>query len=132
MLISATIKNNVSQNGATVSTEGVQKSIGMPLKPGGGAAVNGGELLFLSMAICFCNDVYREAAKQNIKIQSVDVTVQGEFGKEGEPASNIVYETKIIAPEHSAEEITALIKYVDGIAEVHNTVRKGVAVSIKT
>lgn len=92
--------------------------------------MNGGELLFLSLAACFCNDVYREAAKRNMKIRSVEVTVQGEFGKEGEPASNVVYRTKIEAPQHAEEEIAALVKYVDEGTEVHNTVRKEITVSI--
>ena len=53
---------------------------------GFGLAVNGGELLFLSIATCFCNDLYREAAKRDQKIDSMEVTVSGTFGKEGEPA----------------------------------------------
>ena len=44
----------------------------------------------------------------------------GEFGGEGEPGFNIKYEAKIdsVAKE---EEIRDLIRYVDKIAEVHNT-----------
>ena len=132
MHIQASIKSSVGQNDATVSTEGVQKSIALPSKTqGGGSAINGGELLFLSLAVCFCNDVYREAAKRNLKIQSVNVSVQGDFGNEGEPASNIRYRPTIDAPGHSADEIEALIKYVDEIAEVHNTLRKSIPVSLQ-
>jgi hypothetical protein len=33
---------------------------------GGGSSANGGELLCLALATCYCNDVYREAKKRGI------------------------------------------------------------------
>ncbi|HWJ27649.1 MAG TPA: OsmC family protein, partial [Flavisolibacter sp.] len=66
-----------------------------------------------------------------MKINSVEVTVSGEFGKEGEPGSNIVYEVKVAAPEHTQQEIAGLIQYVDQVAEVHNTLRQGASVTLK-
>jgi organic hydroperoxide reductase OsmC/OhrA len=133
MIISATIKNQFQFNDITVSTEGHQKKINIPAKEEGvGSAVNGGELLFLSLATCFCNDVYREANKRKLNITSVEVIVSGEFGKEGEPGSNIVYNVSVQSPTLSQKEITELISQVDKIAEVHNTLRKGVAVTLKT
>jgi uncharacterized OsmC-like protein len=59
--------------------------------------VNGGELLFLALATCHCNDIYREAAKRGIQIDEVDVTVEGEFGAEGECAKQIVYRPRVKA-----------------------------------
>lgn len=58
------------------------------------------------------------------------VTVSGECGKEGEPASNINYKANVQsdAPQY---EISALINHVDKIAEIHNTLRKGVTVSLQ-
>jgi uncharacterized OsmC-like protein len=35
--------------------------------------------LFLALATCYCNDIYREAAKRNIKVDSVEVEVEGTF-----------------------------------------------------
>jgi uncharacterized OsmC-like protein len=29
--------------------------------------------LFLALASCYCNDIYREAAKRNIKVERVEV-----------------------------------------------------------
>ena len=87
--------------------------------------------MFLSLATCFCNDTYREAARRNVKILSVEVTVTGEFGKEGEPASNIAYEVKIEAPGTSSEDIADLIRRVDSVAEIHNTLRQGIPVTLK-
>lgn len=132
MKIQATIENRGQNQEVLVSTEGAEKTLSVPVKATGkGSAVNGGELLFLSLATCFCNDVYREAAKRSMQIESVAVTVRGEFGSEGQPAANIVYETKIEAPAHTAEELSALIKFVDEVAEVHNTLRQGVSVKLK-
>jgi uncharacterized OsmC-like protein len=130
--ISASVKSNNQQHDVTVATNNHHKKINIPAKAEGfGSSINGGELLFLSLATCFCNDVYREAAKRNINIRSVDINVTGEFGKEGEPASNIVYDVNIQS-RSSKEEIKQLINDVDKIAEVHNTLRKGVTVTLKT
>lgn len=131
MTITATITNSLQQNDATVETNGNKKEIFIPAKPDGqGFSVNGGELLFLSLATCFCNDLYREAARRKIVIQSVRVTVSGEFGGEGEPASNIVYRADIRS-DSPQSEITALVRHVDQVAEIHNTVRKGVKVALQ-
>jgi organic hydroperoxide reductase OsmC/OhrA len=132
MLITATIKNNRRHNELTVSTNNNEKSLNIPGKiEGRGSSVNGGELLFLSLATCFCNDVYREASKRQMEIDSVEVFVSGTFGKEGEPASNISYHVNIEAPNHSSQEIADLISYVDNIAEIHNTLRNGINVVLK-
>ena len=132
MIITATIKNDCQKNIITVATENVEKKIDIPTKATGpGSLVNGGELLFLALATCFCNDVYREAAKRNMKVESVEVIVSGEFGKEGEPGSNIKYDVKLMASEHTKEEIAELILYVDKVAEVHNTLRQGAGVTLK-
>ncbi len=133
MLIAATITNNAQENIVTVATDGNAKDLTIPSKTTGrGSSVNGGELLFLSLAVCFCNDIYREAAKRSMHINSVDVTVTGQFGKEGEPASHIVYKAHIKAPGHSQEEINKLIHDVDSIAEIHKTLRQGIAVTLES
>ena len=131
MQISATISNSLSQNEITVTTNDSKNDIHIPSKSTGkGSSVNGGELLFLSLATCFCNDIYREAGKRNIDIESVEVTVSGEFGKEGEPAISISYKTNIKsnAPKN---EISDLIRHVDQIAEIHNTLRRGIDVTLQ-
>jgi uncharacterized OsmC-like protein len=130
MLISATIHNNGQQNDALVQTEGNQKTMHLPVKLNGlGSAVNGGELLFLALATCYCNDIYREAPRRNITIRSIEVTVSGEFGTEGDAGSNIRYEA-VIDADCSEEKLQQLMDDVDRIAEVHNTLRKGTAVTL--
>ena len=132
MKISATLRNQYNENDIQVSTENNVKKISIPGKPGGlGSSVNGGELLFLSLATCFCNDIYREAAKRHLTIELVEVTVSGEFGAEGEAAAYIEYETNIQAKDCSEEELKELIEYTDRVAEIHNTLRKGIEVNLK-
>jgi uncharacterized OsmC-like protein len=132
MKISATITNDQQKHDVSVSTEGNVKSIAIPSKAQGrGSSINGGELLFAAIATCFCNDIYREAARRKMNIQSVQVSVDGKFGKEGEPGSDITYNTMIIAPAHTQNEIDELIAYVDNVAEIHNTLRRGATVTLK-
>ena len=130
MTISASIKNGWQQQHITVQTEGREKTISIPAKTEGkGSAVNGGELLFLALATCYCNDIYREAPRRNITVHSVAVTVTGTFGGEGEPGSNIRYEA-VIDADCSDKELQQLLDDVDRIAEVHNTLRQGTAVTL--
>jgi uncharacterized OsmC-like protein len=130
MHISASILNFDQQNEVKVTTNGTSKHLTIPPKSEGkGSSANGGELLFLALATCFCNDIYREAAKRQLEIKSVEVIVSGEFGGEGEAGFNIYYETKVDS-DATDEEISDLIAYVDKVAEVHNTLRVGTPVTL--
>jgi len=60
----------------------------------GGA--NGGELLCLAMATCYCNDIYREAATRAIEVIGVEVEAKAEFGAEGAPASRLSYRVRLM------------------------------------
>lgn len=131
MHISASVRNTAQQHEVQVTTNHISKQVAIPAKTEGmGSLVNGGELLFLALATCFCNDIYREAAKRKLNIHSVDVVVSGEFGAEGEPGRNIQYEVNVDA-DAEQEVIRELIAYVDKVAEVHNTLRLGTAVTLK-
>jgi uncharacterized OsmC-like protein len=92
MNISATINSSYNQHQIAVQTNGDSKSVTIPYKSTGyGSSINGGELLLLSLATCFCNDLYREANKRKMKIDAIDVECTGDFGAEGEPGSNFQY-----------------------------------------
>src|SRR6185312_14183059 len=124
MKISASIKSKLNQFETTVQTNDSIKEILIPPKPSGyGSSINGGELLLLSLATCFCNDIYREAIKRNIIVSNVEVIVTGEFGAEGDSGSNFKYKANVIA-DATVEEIKALIEHTDKVAEIHNTLRK--------
>ncbi len=132
MVVSAILSNIHRENDITVATGESKKKIIIPSKPlGKGSSINGGELLCLSLATCYCNDLYREAERRDIDISGVEVTVRGEFTSEGLPASNITYEVKIESTDASSQEITDLVRDVDKIAEVHNTLRLGTEVTLK-
>lgn len=130
MKITAIIKNGPGANEVLVSTNESKKILNIPAKESGqGSSINGGELLFTALATCFCNDLYREAARRKITIKGVEVGVSGDFGAEGEPASNINYQVKIES-DHPRGEIQDLIDHVDQVAEIHNTLRKGTQVKL--
>lgn len=130
MKISATIKSQLNEHITTVRTNETQQEMRIaPKATGYGSSVNGGELLMLSIATCFCNDLYREAKKRNINVSGVDVEVTGEFGAEGEPGFNFQYQAKVKA-DASDKEIAALIAHTDQVAEIHNTLRKGLSIKL--
>jgi uncharacterized OsmC-like protein len=94
------------------------------------SSINGGELLFLALATCYCNDIYREAAKRQIAVQQVEVEVEGEFGAEGEPARRITYSARVAASASDAE-IEDLLRHTDRVAEIHNTLRTATEVILE-
>lgn len=130
MKISATIKSSFNKQETTVKTNDSAKDMQISVKATGyGSSINGGELLLLSLATCFCNDIYREALKRNIVVSAVEVEFSGEFGADGEPGSNFSYFANVTS-DAPQEEIKALIKHTDNIAEIHNTLRKGLAIQL--
>jgi len=123
MKISARLENSRDYHQVTLQTNDNVHSITIPPKSTGyGSSANGGELLFLALASCYCNDIYREAAKRNIRVERVEVNVEGDFGAEGEPATNVIYRAKVTA-QASEEEIRDLMKFTDTVAEIQNTLR---------
>lgn len=130
MKVSATIHSRLNHHETEVQTNETSRQLGIPPKATGyGSSVNGGELLMLALATCFCNDIYREAAKRNMTVTGVDVTVTGEFGAEGEPGTNFTYTANVKA-DAAEEDIKALIQHTDRVAEIHNTLRKGIDITI--
>jgi len=123
MKISARVENSRNNHQVTLQTNDNAHSISIPPKNTGyGSSANGGELLFLALASCYCNDIYREAAKRNIKVERVEVSVDGDFGGEGEHARNVTYRAKVHA-DASEDEIRELMKFTDTVAEIQNTMR---------
>lgn len=86
--------------------------------------------MFAALATCFCNDLYREAAKRGIGVQEVTVDVTGTFGNPGEPARDITYRVQVRADAPQAE-IDDLIRTTDAVTEIQNTVRAGCAVRLE-
>jgi uncharacterized OsmC-like protein len=128
MKISARVENSKDNHHVTLQTNDIVHSILIPPKPTGyGSGANGGELLFLALASCYCNDIYREAAQRNIQVERVEVEVNGDFGGAGDPATNVTYHAKVYAAA-SEDEIRELMKFTDTVAEIQNTLRSGTSV----
>lgn len=130
MKFSAHLQNTASHHDILLKAGEKQESIAIAPKPTGGSSVSGGELLFLALATCYCNDIYREANKRGIKVDSVEVEVNGDFESEGQPASNVTYQAKVKAQAND-EEILDLLKHTDTVAEIQNTIRKAIPVTLQ-
>jgi uncharacterized OsmC-like protein len=132
MNIAATVTSTYQHHGIDVETNGAPKTIMIsPKSTGYGSSINGGELLLLALATCFCNDLYREANKRNIPIDGVEVKCTAEFGAEGEPGSDFQYTVKVTSTAQP-QEIQDLIRHTDRVAEIHNTLRAGVSVKLSS
>ena len=130
MKISAKVQNSEGQHHVTLRTNDTAHNLDIPPRSTGfGSSANGGELLFLALATCYCNDIYREAAKRGLKVEHVEVEVEGEFGAEGEPARNVAYRAKVTAQASDAQ-IRELMRYTDQVAEIQNTLRRGTPVGL--
>ena len=130
MRISARVQSSRGQNDVTLATNDQAHSIQIAPKAAGfGSTANGGELLFLALATCYCNDLYREATKRGVSVERIEVEVAGEFGAEGEPARNVTYGAKVWAhaPDQSMRD---LMLHTDRVAEIQNTLRTGTAITL--
>lgn len=130
MKISARVQNSRGDHAVTLKTNDHLHSIAIPPKSSGyGSSANGGELLLLALATCYCNDIYREAEKRGITVQEVTVEANAEFGGPGDPAKNVTYRAQVTA-NASKEEIEALMRETDLVAEIQNTLRGGANVKL--
>ena len=96
---------------------------------GGGLGFNGGQLLYLAVAGCISNDLFRDARAAGIKLSRVRVKVDGDFVGEPAVSDEIRYEVEIAgdAPEN---QLRALVDQVDEIAEIPNSLRQGTRVRL--
>ena len=132
MLISATVDNKIKRHLVTLITGGTSHTLDIqPRASGLGSSANGGELLCLAMATCYCNDIYREAAKRGIEVTGVEVQADAEFEAEGAPAKRLSY--RVVVRANAAEaSIRELITHTDKVAEVQNTLRLGLPVTLES
>ncbi|HEX8907137.1 MAG TPA: OsmC family protein, partial [Longimicrobiaceae bacterium] len=117
MEIRAAVHNRGSEHSVSVSTDGRETWLSVPAKAeGAGSGVNGGELLCLALATCYCNDLYREAAQRGLRLTSVEVEAAAEFGGPGEPARRITYSARVESDAPRAE-IDELIRHTERLAQ---------------
>lgn len=85
----------------------------------------------LALATCYCNDLYREAARLGIPLEGVEVEASAQFPGVGLAATDIRYRA-CVASSAPAAAVSELLRRTDAVAEVHNTVRAGVPVELVT
>jgi len=81
------------------------------------------------MPACYCNDLFREAAKLGMVIKSVQVDVQADWGGDPVRAQHVTFSPRIEA-EASEADILALIEQTDRVAEIPNSLRLGTPVML--
>ncbi len=130
MKIVASVRNTGRDHRVTVTTADVSQDLAIDGKASGrGSSINGGEFLMLALATCYCNDVFREAARLNVPIDSVEVEAQADFDGIGLAATNISYRARVESSAPRAD-IDELLRQTDAVAEVYNAVRAGAAVTL--
>jgi organic hydroperoxide reductase OsmC/OhrA len=129
--ILALVKNARDSHSVTLATGDSSRSLAVPCRDSGfGSSINGGELLMLALATCYCNDLYREAARLGITIDAVEVSASGDFEGVGLAARNITYQARVLS-SGSDTDIARLLRETDTVAEIHNTLRSGVPVKLE-
>jgi putative redox protein len=96
---------------------------------GGGLGFNGGELLYLAIAGCVSNDLFREARADGIELTSVRVRVRGDFGGYPAVSEPVEYEVELEG-DAPRERLDELVERVDRIAEIPNSLRRGTPVRL--
>jgi organic hydroperoxide reductase OsmC/OhrA len=129
MEVKAVVWNSREGHAVSVSSGANARTLEVPAKRGEvGSGVNGGEFLMLALATCYCNDLYREAARLGLQVDGVEVEASAAFDGIGLAARDVRYRARIASPEPRTA-IHALMAATDAVAEVHNTLRAGVTVT---
>lgn len=101
-----------------------------PAEAGGrGLGFNGGQLLYLAVAACWSNDLYREAATRGIRLTRVRIAVDGGFSGRGAASDPIVVDIEVEGDATEAE-LQALVDEVDAIAEIPRSIAEGTPVTV--
>jgi putative redox protein len=96
---------------------------------GGGLGFNGGQLLYLAVAGCISNDLFRDARAAGIELSSVRVRVSGDFVGEPAVSDEIRYEVEV-AGNVPEDQLRDLVDQVDEVAEIPNSLRRGTNVRL--
>ncbi|MGC5022579.1 OsmC family protein [Micromonospora sp. DT47] len=101
-----------------------------PADAGGlGLGFNGGQLLYLAVAGCVSNDLFREALTAGIDLRRVEVTVRGDFAGDPAVSTEISYDVRVEG-DAPAGRLRELVDRVDAIAEIPGSLRQGTPVRL--
>ena len=98
---------------------------------GGGLGFNGGQLLNLAVAACISNDLFREAARDGIVLRRVRVGARSDYGGDPAVSGPIDYEVEVDG-DAPMDRLARLVRAVDRIAEIPNSIRGGTEVRLAT
>jgi uncharacterized OsmC-like protein len=79
-------------------------------------------LLLLAIGACHSNDIFREAAKRDIRVKNVQITVNADWAGEPVRAQNVSFSV-VVEADASENEILDLIRHTDDVAEIPNSLR---------
>jgi putative redox protein len=96
---------------------------------GGGKGFNGGQLLYLAVAGCISNDLFREAPALGVELESVRISVDGDFAGDPPVSGPIVYSVELTSGS-DPDRVRELVNLVDRIAEIPNSLRQGTPVAL--
>jgi len=96
---------------------------------GRGLGFNGGQLLYLAIAACWSNDLYREAAARGITLHRVAVAVDGDFPGRGAASSEIRVDVQVEADADDAA-LRELLAEVERVAEIPATLARPTTIAI--
>jgi uncharacterized OsmC-like protein len=97
---------------------------------GAGLGFNGGQLLYLAIAACWSNDLYREAATMEIELDGVEITVDGDFPARGSGSTPIAVDVVIRSPAPD-ERVRELIAEVERVAEIPRAIRDATPIEVR-
>jgi uncharacterized OsmC-like protein len=122
---------NVAGEPAAIGSAGPHTLVVDRPADGGGRGIgfNGGQLLYLAVAGCVSNDLFREARAAGIELTRVRVKVHGDFGGEPAVSTEIEYDVEVEG-DASRERLDELVRHVDAIAEIPNSLRRGTSVRL--
>ena len=98
---------------------------------GGGRGFNGGELLLIAVAGCISNDLFREADARGLSVHRVVVSASGDYAGDPSVSTGIEYNVAINGSSPDLELIE-LVRSVDQIAEIPNSLRGGTTVHLQS
>jgi putative redox protein len=122
---------NVAGEPAAIGSAGPHTVVVDRPADGGGRGVgfNGGQLLYLAIAGCVSNDLFREARADGIALERVRVVVDGDFQGDPPVSTDVTYAVEV-AGDASTEALERLVAKVDAIAEIPNSLRAATAVRL--
>lgn len=91
------------------------------------AEFTGAHLLHVAAAGCVLNDLYREAAALDIRLDGARVSATGEFDTETWTSKGISYSVELDSPA-GADDTAHLLEVVDAVAEIPRALRAGAPV----